>query len=114
MTIVVISLLSVAVVLIIISLFLNDRYAELEEQIEQVSISAMQDTYQLNKKIKVLEEELLTENLPTSNETSNVEKKPLLIQKVVHLNLQGYSIEDIAQRTDLSPNDVQAILKNSK
>lgn len=56
----VLALIGVAVVLFIISFFLNDKFAELESQIEQFSITTMQDTYQMKKKIKVLEEELLT------------------------------------------------------
>lgn len=110
---VIVSLIAVGIVLIILSFFMNDKYAELENQIEQLSISTMQDTYQLNKKIKILEEELLTENISV-HELSHVEDKPLLIQKVFHLHLQGFSLEDIAERTQLNTNDVQAILKNSK
>lgn len=52
-----------AVILFILSYFMNDRMEELESQVEQLSISTMQDTYQMKKKIKVLEEELLTEDM---------------------------------------------------
>ncbi|HLR01142.1 MAG TPA: hypothetical protein VK111_00145 [Virgibacillus sp.] len=52
-----------AVILFILSYFVNDRIEELESQVEQLSISTMQDTYQMKKKIKVLEEELLTEDI---------------------------------------------------
>lgn len=114
MTIVVISLLVVGVVLLIISFFLNDKYSALEEQIEQLTMTATQDTYQLNKKIKILEEELLTDEPIISNHASKTEEKPLLIQKIYHLNLQGYSVEDIASRTNLTENDVRSIIKNSK
>jgi len=110
------TLIAVAIVLIIISFFMNDQFSELEKQIEQFSISTMQDTYQIKKKIKILEEELLTENIsetvmPTNPALAN---KPLVIQKVYHLYQQGYSFTEIAGQTDLSDNDVQAILKNSK
>lgn len=110
------TLIAVAIVLIIISFFMNDQFGELEKQIEQFSISTMQDTYQIKKKIKILEEELLTENIseaviPTNPGLAN---KPLIIQKVYHLSQQGYSISEIAKQTDLNDNDVQAILKNSK
>lgn len=57
---IVLALIGVAVVLFIISFFLNDKFSELESQIEQFSITTMQDTYQMKKKIKILEEELLT------------------------------------------------------
>src|SRR5690625_3951284 len=115
--VVLITLISVAVVLIIISFFMNDQFGELEKQIEQFSISTMQDTYQIKKKIKILEEELLAENIsetviPTTDPA--LANKPLVIQKVYHLYQQGYSVAEIAGQTDLNDNDVQAIIKNSK
>lgn len=113
MTYVLITLLSVAIVLIILSFFMNDKFDELETQIEQFSISTMQDTYHMKKKIKILEEELLTDNLsiPANSPQELTEQKPLIIQKTYHLHQQGYSNEEIAKQTDLSPNDVQSILK---
>jgi uncharacterized protein YoxC len=51
----------VAIALFILSFFMNDRFEKIESEIEQLSMSTMQDTYQLKKKVKVLEEELLTE-----------------------------------------------------
>lgn len=56
-----IAVIVVAVVLLILSLFMKDRIDDLENQVEQLSLSNMQDTYQLKKKIKVLEEEILTD-----------------------------------------------------
>lgn len=60
----IIAVIAVGVVLFILSFFMNDRIEDLESQLEQFSITTMQDTYQMKKKIKVLEEELLTEDLP--------------------------------------------------
>ncbi|RDW19202.1 hypothetical protein CWR48_09130 [Oceanobacillus arenosus] len=59
----VITIIVVAVVLFILSFFMNDRFEELERQVEQLSMTNMKDTYQLQKKIKVLEEELLPSDL---------------------------------------------------
>ncbi|MFS0672819.1 hypothetical protein [Ornithinibacillus sp. 179-J 7C1 HS] len=56
-----ITIVVIAVALFIASFFLNDRFEKIESEIEQLSISTMQETYQLKKKVKVLEEELLTE-----------------------------------------------------
>jgi hypothetical protein len=58
----IIALIAAGVVLFILSFFMNDRIEDLESQLEQFSISTMQDTYQLKKKVKVLEEELLTDD----------------------------------------------------
>ena len=114
---VIITLFTVAVVLFVSSFFMNDKFADIESQLEQLSISTMQDTYQLKKKVKILEEELLTENVANVAEeataATTTENRPLIIQKVYHLHQQGFSIEDIANRTDLNIHDVKTIINNS-
>ncbi|HLQ95801.1 MAG TPA: hypothetical protein VK108_05405 [Pseudogracilibacillus sp.] len=120
MTYLIVSLIGIAIVLFIISFFADDKIAKLEEQFEQFSITTMQDTYQLKKRIKILEEEILSSNVPQkSNQEQNmrnvpdsVKHKPLLIQKVYHLHQQGYSNIDISQQTALSEDDIQTILNN--
>jgi uncharacterized protein YoxC len=57
----------IAIALFILSFFVNDRFEKIESDIEQLSISTMQETYQLKKKVKVLEEELLTEDYEYSD-----------------------------------------------
>lgn len=74
MLIAIISIAIIAVVLFVLSYFMNDKHQELENQLEQLSITTMQDTYQLKKKIKILEEELMPEEitediLPTREKT---------------------------------------------
>src|SRR5699024_5501099 len=120
MTYLIVSLIGIAIVLFIISFFADDKIAKLEEQFEQFSITTMQDTYQLKKRIKILEEEILSSNVPQkSNQEQNmrnvpdsVKHKPLLIQKVYHLHQQGYSNIYISQQTALSEDDIQTILNN--
>jgi len=63
------TILVIGVVLFILSYFMNDRLDELESQVEQNSITTMQDTYQMKKKIKVLEEELLPGEIDQSTRT---------------------------------------------
>lgn len=107
---IIITLIIVAIVLLILSFFMNDKFAELESQLEQFSISTMQDTYQIKKKIKVLEEELLSD---IEDITDDYGSEPRVIQKVHQLHQQGYSIVDIAHRTNLSNHDIQTIIKNN-
>lgn len=111
-----VTLISVGVVLIILSFFMNDKFGELESQLEQFSITTMQDTYQMKKQIKVLEEELLSEGIsqPILGLDKELENKPLLIQKVYHLHQQGYSVKEISTETKLDKNDIKTILNNSK
>lgn len=108
-----ITIMVIAGVLFILSYFMNDRLADLESQFEQFSISSMQDTYQINKKLKILEEELLTENISFKGTPSEGVKPPAM-QKVYRMYQEGYSFEEIANQTDLSTHDVKAIIRSSK
>ncbi|KAA0549410.1 hypothetical protein FZW96_05740 [Bacillus sp. BGMRC 2118] len=54
-----IGLLSFAVLLLILSFFKRDKVNDIEEQLEQLSLTVMQENYQMKKRIKILEEELL-------------------------------------------------------
>lgn len=111
---VLITLIAVAVILFIVTFFMHDKFDDLENQFEQFSISTMQDTYQLKKKVKILEEELLTDDLSGDIQpTQAAANKPLLMQKVYHLHQQGYSADTIADRTELTSSDVKTILKNN-
>lgn len=71
MFIAIITILIIGIALFILSYFMNDKVAELENQLEQFSISTMQDTYQMKKKIKILEEELLPAEISHSPLTDN-------------------------------------------
>ncbi|MFD1066255.1 hypothetical protein [Oceanobacillus locisalsi] len=63
----------IGIALFILSFFINDRLEEVESQLEQLSITTMQDTYQLKKKVSVLEEELLPQNI--SDDTTSSQPK---------------------------------------
>ncbi|MFC2948167.1 hypothetical protein [Virgibacillus sediminis] len=65
----VIAIIAVAVVLFVMSFFMNDRFKEMESQLEQLTLTTMQDNYLMKKKLKVLEEELLPQEL--TNETQD-------------------------------------------
>ncbi len=111
-----VSIIVIAIILFISSFFMSDKFKDLEDQIEQISIVTMQDTYQMKKKLKVLEEELLTENsyqTATQEIPKSVQDKPLLLQKVYHLHQQGYSTDDISNQTNLTNHDVQTILNHN-
>ncbi|WP_246945892.1 hypothetical protein [Bacillus pinisoli] len=56
---VLIGLFSFSILLFILSLFKRDKVKDLEEQVEQLSLTIMQENYQMKKRIKILEEELL-------------------------------------------------------
>lgn len=71
MIITVIAILIIGVLLFVLSYFMNDRIEEVENQLEQFSVTTVQDTYQMKKKIKILEEELLPEHTNHSKISKN-------------------------------------------
>ncbi|WP_182199580.1 hypothetical protein [Paraliobacillus salinarum] len=109
MFIAIISIGSIAIVLFILSFFANDQFKQLENQIEQMSISTLQDTYQIKKKIKILEEELLTDEL----EDLDLQKPKLTptMRRVTQMYESGESIPSIAKTTNLSEYDVYSLVK---
>ncbi|WP_080874612.1 hypothetical protein [Oceanobacillus timonensis] len=66
----ILAVIVIGIVLFILSFFINDRLEEVESQLEQLSITTMQDTYQLKKKVSVLEEELLPQNISDDDASS--------------------------------------------
>ncbi|MUV39631.1 uncharacterized protein JNUCC1_03515 [Lentibacillus sp. JNUCC-1] len=57
------AVIGVGLVLFIVSFFMNDKMSDIEGQIDQLQITTMQETYQMKKKIKILEEELLSDTV---------------------------------------------------
>ncbi|GEN57390.1 hypothetical protein GCM10012290_11260 [Halolactibacillus alkaliphilus] len=103
----IIVLLAVSIIIILLSFFMNDRFKQLEQQIEQLSLSQIQESYQLNKKVKILEEELLprTEDFDfTSHE------KSALTKRIETLFNNGHSIKDISRMTNINEYDVEQVL----
>ncbi|SFJ20707.1 hypothetical protein SAMN04487936_101322 [Halobacillus dabanensis] len=110
---------SIGIVLFILSFFMNDRMKELENQVEQVNMTMMQHNYQMKKKMKVLEEELLAEDL-----TEEIMKQPLkkhdssralpLVDTVQSMYNKGYKIHYIAKQTNLSEHDVHSMVKQQQ
>src|SRR5690625_6253785 len=97
---------------------MDDKLNDVEDQLEERSISTKQNTYQISKKMKELEDELHntkeTEPVRATNEVAATkEYNSLTVQKVYHLYQHGYSIAEIAKRTDLSEQDIEEILKNN-
>lgn len=105
----IITLFSLSVLLFIISFFKKDLGKEAEKQIENYSITLMQEIYQLKKKIKVLEEEILIgedERYFTTNTS------PLVFDrdKILALCEEGHSLEEITALTGFSQQKVNDIL----
>jgi hypothetical protein len=106
----------VAIVLFILSFFIKDPYKELREELDQFSMQQLQEMYQIKKKLKILEEELLVTDLgpsPTVKSYAPPEKSDvhdIIKNQVWSLSKQGIPVEQIAIQSSLDINEVKAIL----
>ncbi|HHY21954.1 MAG TPA: hypothetical protein GX525_08785 [Bacilli bacterium] len=108
----ILTLLVVAILLILLSLIKKDRSKQIEEQIEQLSITYLQEIYQLKKKVKILEEEILaTSDGKLFHANTKVEHKVDLLTEVIEYYEAGYSEDKIAELTTLSEHEVHNLLK---
>lgn len=109
--IMIIVLFSLSLLLFILAYFKKDRITELEKQIEEMSITQMQELYILKKKIRSLEEQAtLDEQQTTFIRQAKSYSKQQLLREVISLYTQGFQIEDIAQQTGLTHGEVELFL----
>lgn len=106
---IIISLIVIAIVLFIISFFINDKFKLLEDQLEQTSLSSLQETYQMKKKIKILEEELLSDDMDGLD--LQKPKQTPLMRRVQQMHLAGNSEAEIARSTNLSEYDIHSLIR---
>ncbi|MEW9500424.1 hypothetical protein [Jeotgalibacillus marinus] len=108
-----------AIFLFILSFFFKDRSKVNQQEIEDVSMDLYQELYQLKKRVKIVEEEIMVDTpLLTSHKIgTNVKpksKKPvneIILNQVLSLHKQGFSIDQIVTRSSLSKEDVNNIIK---
>lgn len=109
-------LLGVSILLFIISFFIKDPYKDLKNELDQFSMQQIQEIYQLKRKIKILEEELLIDDreFQASSTPQQAQKKEIhaiIKNQVWTLAQQGVSIDQIAIQSSLSIDDVQTIIR---
>lgn len=108
------TIIIIAIILWIATFFMQDKLKQLEDQFEQFSISSLQETYQLKKKIQVLEEELLINDV--SMDETGLENNRLtshMTKRITDLYKQGYEVDYIANQVNLSEYDVISIIEQS-
>ena len=107
-----------AIVLFIISFFIKDPYKELREEFDQFSMQQIQEIYQIKKKLRILEEELLvtdlnpppTMSMPSGTKAEISDIHDIIKNQVWSLSKQGIPVEQIAKQSSLTVKDVQAII----
>ncbi|MCG1022393.1 hypothetical protein [Sutcliffiella horikoshii] len=112
-----ISLIVIAVAVIVISFFTDDKFSDLEKEMEQLSFDVVQDKYKLERKMKVLEEELLGGSTPIhKSKTRKVSNHQTVSEEDVAISLyqKGYSPSQISQFTSTSMDKVEQILQSAK
>ncbi len=109
---IIITLATIAIILFVSSFFMNDRFANIEKLVEEQSIKTSQDVFALKRKLTDLDERIQT-NAYVIDRTGLADQTPLVTQKVYHLYQQGLSYEDIANRTELTVDEIELIIKNN-
>lgn len=111
-----ISLIIIAVAVIVISFFVDDKFADLEKEMEQLSFDVVQDKYKLERKMKVLEEELLGGTTPIHKvKTKKTASHQNVSEEDVAISLyqKGYTPSQISQFTSTSMDKVEQILQSA-
>ncbi|KQL53538.1 hypothetical protein AN964_08535 [Heyndrickxia shackletonii] len=106
-------LLILSILLFIISFFQKDRTSSVEKEVEELSLNLYQETYQLKKRMKVLEEELLMDGNGSQNQSFSPprnEINAILKNQVIALHKQGLNVEQISKQSALPITDVQKII----
>lgn len=118
-------LMAVGLVIIILSFFLKDPSKKVAKDVENLSMSIYQETNQLNKRIKALEEEMMVDTAVAFKKSMTppvtAAKKayapqatkhinPIILSQVLALNKQGLSITEIGTRSNLSEAEVIAVI----
>jgi hypothetical protein len=118
----IILLFSLAIVLLIVSFFGKDKVAKLEEDLEQMTLTYMQDIYQLKKKVKILEEEFVIQDDPvppvkvksTVNSNDSEPIHEILKSQVLSLYSQGLSLDQIAKQSSLTKEQTISVIEQQR
>ncbi|MDP1419375.1 hypothetical protein Q8G35_13265 [Peribacillus simplex] len=118
----IILLFSLAIALLTISFFGKDKVAKLEEDIEQMTLTYMQDIYQLKKKVKILEEEFVIQDdpIPPVKDKSTVNSNDIepiheiLKSQVLSLYNQGLSLDQIARQSSLTEEQTISVIEQQR
>lgn len=109
-------LLIIGLICIIASFFLGNSSSKYADELEKVSISLHQETNGLKKRLKAVEEELMIGVGPlSSGGKTKTQAKPvheIIVNQILSLHSQGFSISDIAVRSSLSNDDVITVLQS--
>lgn len=109
-------LIVIGLIAVIASFFIGKSNRTYADELEKVSMSLHQETNGLKKRMRAVEEELMIGIGPMKKNVQKTKKaKPIheiIINQVLSLNSQGFSVEDIAKRSSLTAEEVQSVLQS--
>lgn len=108
-------LIVIGLIVVVASFFTGKSNRISPDELEKISMSLHQETNGLKKRIRAVEEELMIGMTPMHKQGSLVKEKPIheiIINQILSLNSQGFSIEDIAKRASLSKEEVLSVLQS--
>lgn len=116
MTIMIIILFIISIALIGISYFQRDNVKELEQELDHLQLSAMQEIYKLKKKMRIVEEELLQNDVPLKEQTDSYEEQENKsnTSRVLAKYRQGMSLEAIALSEASSVEEIRLIVEQNE
>jgi predicted Holliday junction resolvase-like endonuclease len=115
MTIVIIILFIVSIVLIGISYLQRDQVKELEQELDHLQLSAMQEIYKLKKKMRVVEEELLQNDTPFKEQATNsTDDSQVNTTRILAKYRQGMSLEALALSEGMTVEEVRSIVEKNE
>ena len=110
-------LLIIGLICIIASFFLGNSSSNYADELEKVSISLHQETNGLKKRLKAVEEELMIgvgplPSMPVKTTKSTKPVHEIIVNQILSLHSQGYSISEIAKRSSLSNEEVISVFQS--
>lgn len=102
-------LFGAAVVLLVLSYRQTSRLAKEEQKVEQVSLSFMDEVYQLQQQIRNLEIDTEVIAQETGILKGSREKR-VLLREILDLYKRGYSFDSIASKKQIPKNEVKSML----
>ncbi|WP_335869369.1 hypothetical protein [Bacillus sp. 2205SS5-2] len=115
MTTMIISMFVGSILLFFLSFFLKDHLKQMERDVEELSINMLQEQYKMKRRLKIMEEELMVEPREDMSEFSRTDDVHEVVKnQVLALHDKGLTIEQIAQQSALSFENVQKVILTSK
>lgn len=109
-------LIIIGLIAVIASFFIGKSNQVSSDELEKVSISLHQETNSLKKRMRAVEEELMIGIGPMKGNQNKTKKgKPIheiIVNQILSLNSQGFSVDDIAKRASLSTEEVISVLQS--